>query len=370
MGSADKFFGSIGITLFKGFVIERDIDPLSIDHSTITNILVVLRHQMGDLVTATPMLRSLKSAFSEAKLILVTKKSTRYSEIFTGSNKIADEVIEYENGFENFINVIKELRDMKIDLAVVPATIVFSSTNSMIAYYSRARYVAGVRSMDYEDNPLSYVFNIKNDFNWTKDKSHQIEKNLDIIRQLKIPASNNRIELQLNTDSRGLAEKFLTDNGMSAADKFICIHPGAAKDGNVWPAERFAELASRLSNEFGLKIIISEGPVDKKFADETVRILKEKFGIYNSLRHKGLLMTNLALISLSKLFITNDTGVMHLASGVDVPIIALFGPTKAYQWGPIGEKNLSVQAAGSKIENISVEEIYSLAVRLLHNNNI
>lgn len=358
MGSAEKFLGGIGLAVHKGFVLERDIDAGKIDHASIHNILVVLRHQMGDMLAATPMMRSLKSIYPASKLILVTKRSSRYTEIFTGENSIADEVFIYEKGFENFVNLVKELREKKIDLAVIPSTVVFSSTNHLIAHYSEARIRAGVKSMDHEENRTAYVLNVKKDFNWAAKKVHQIERNLDIIRQLGINPLQNNISIILNKEYVDFAERYYAENNIERSKPVISFHPGAAKAGNTWPAEKFAELAYLFVSRYDAQVFISEGPADKKYADEMAGMLKEKYNIERIFRHKGDLMNNIALISLSDLFVTNDTGVMHLASGLELPVIALFGPTKAWEWGPLGKNKISIQASSPNLANIEVKKVF------------
>lgn len=365
MGKSDKLFGAIGIKLLKGFVPEKNTDPGAIDHSSIKNILVVLRHQMGDMLCASPMLRTLRSFYPDSKLILVTKASTRYEEIFTGVNSIADEVYSFEHGFENFLNLARELKTKKIDLAAVPSTVVFSSTNHLLAYYSGARIRAGVKSMDFEPNRVDYLLNVKNDFDWGLKKTHQIDRNLDIIKQLNIPPVESKIRIVLAEELKDFAEGYFRDNSIDRSRPVIAIHPGAGKETNVWPAEKFAELASQLSSRYGAHILISEGPDDRNYVLETVRVIKEKYGLDSFTCHKGLLMRNLALLNLCSLFVTNDTGVMHLASGLEVPMVALFGETKAYEWGPIGEKKVSVKSSNSKINTIETQTVFGQCLTLL-----
>jgi ADP-heptose:LPS heptosyltransferase len=76
-------------------------------------------------------------------------------------------------------------------------------------------------------------------------------------------------------------------------------------------------------------------------------------------------MNNAAIISKLSLFITNDTGVMHIASGFDVPLAALFGPTKAYEWGPIGRKKVAFQAKNDNINSLDIDRIYETCKELL-----
>jgi heptosyltransferase-2 len=365
VGILDKYFGNIGLKLLKGFVLEKNLDPAEIDQNSIHNILVVLRHQMGDMLAATPMLRSLKSFYPAAKLILITKDSTRYEEIFSGGNSIADEVYKYEHGFENFVNLIKDLRIKKPDLAVIPSTVVFSSTNHLFAYYSYAKIRAGVKSMDFEENRVSYLLNVKKDFKWSIKKVHQIERNLEIIRQLNITPAQTKIKINLSKEIKDYAERFFQENSIDISKPVIGFHPGAGKKENVWPAEKFAELAYLLNKQFGAQILISEGPDDKNYVQDMTKILKEKYGLGRFIRHKGLLMRNLALLNLCRLFVSNDTGIMHLASGLTVPVVGLFGPSKAYEWGPLGENKVSVQSASSKITDINVESVFEQCQKLL-----
>lgn len=366
MSKLEKVFGDFALKVFKGFVLEKDINPGEIDHSSIKNILLVIRHQMGDMMCALPMMRSVRNFYPEAYITLVTKKSTRFEEIFRDNNSPVDEVKYYESGFENFLNLVKGLKDKSIDLAIVPSSVIFSATNHLIAYYSNAKYRAGVKSKDYEPNKSGYILNIKNDFLWDLRKIHQIERNLDVIRQVNINPSENTISLTLNDENLKFAESFYEEHFPLKSKPVIGFHPGAGKGQNVWPAEKFAELAHRLYQKSGAYIFISEGPADFRYVSEMERRLKDKYGFTEYAKHKGGLMNNTAVISKLNLFITNDTGVMHLASGFDVNQIALFGPTKAYEWSAIGKGKVSIQAFRENINNIETDKVFETILTLLN----
>jgi ADP-heptose:LPS heptosyltransferase len=77
-------------------------------------------------------------------------------------------------------------------------------------------------------------------------------------------------------------------------------------------------------------------------------------------------MNNTAIISKLNLFITNDTGVMHLASGFSIPVISLFGPTNVYEWGAIGTGKVSIQAFKGNMNNIETEKVYETGLILLN----
>lgn len=360
MNRLEKIIKNYALKLYRGFILEKDIDPAKINLSEIKTILLVIRHMMGDMLCSLPMINSLRQAFPGAKIILITKESSRFEEIFHGCKMPVDEVQYYEHGMENYFNIVKYLREFKIDLAVVPSTVVFSGTNHFIAYYSRAKITAGVRSMDFVKNPVWYLLNVKNDFDWGVRKTHQIERNLDIIRQLNIQPLVTKVDIPLSEAGINYAEKFYSDNFPEPRKKVIGFHPGARKETNIWPAEKFAELAFRLKNDFDAEVLISEGPSDRKYTEDMTRILAEKFGVSGCVIHKGSLAENAAVINMLSLFITNDTGIMHIASGLKPPLVALFGETYAFEWGPLGENKFAVQSQDWNIKSINIDSVYSI----------
>lgn len=362
MRNLEKILSAAGIKLYKGFVVEKDINPFEIDHTTIKNILIIVRHQMGDMLCALPMMQSVRKFYPEASITLVTKKATGFDEIFKDNNSPVDDVKNYEYGVESLLNMAKELKNKKIDLALVPSSVNFSTTNHFIAHLCESKYKVGVRSRDYEPNPVAYTLNIKNDFLWDSKKIHQVERNLDLIRQLNINPQIDRINLSLNQSNINFADEFINRN-FKNCPIIIGFHPGAGKPGNVWSPGNFGGLAELLYRKLNCGIFISEGPMDEKYVSSLESILKTKNIPYA--KHKGELMNNTSIISKMNLFITNDTGVMHLAAGFDIPVIALFGPTPAFEWGPIGDKKVAIQAKNENINSIEIPAVYETSLRLL-----
>ena len=182
MSKIEKVLGDIGLKIFKGFVLEKDVSPSQEELSNVKNILIVVRHQLGDMLCSVPMMLSLRNHYPDAEITLVTKSSTCFKEIFENNNSPVNNVMLFEHGFEKFVELIKILREKKPGLAIVPSSVIFSATNHLMAYYSRAKYRVGVRSKDFEPNKIGYTLNIKKDFLWDSKKIHQIERNLDVIR--------------------------------------------------------------------------------------------------------------------------------------------------------------------------------------------
>ncbi len=365
MSKVEKILGDIGLKIFKGFVLEKDVSPSQDELSKVKNILIIVRHQLGDMLCSVPMIRSIRNYYPEAVITLATKNSTHFKEIFDNNNSPVDNVILYEHGFEKFIELIKILRDKKPELAIVPSSVIFSASNHLMAYYSQAKYRVGVRTKDFEPNKIGYTLNIKKDFLWDSKKVHQIERNLDVIRQLGISTYENFIKLSLTQEQQKFASDYYLSNFPDNTRKVIGFHPGAAKVQNVWSHEKFAELMELLYKRRNAYFYISGGPDDRKYIENLEKILKERYPYIMYSIYKGELMKNAANISKTALFISNDTGIMHLAAGFDIPVIGLFGPTNAFEWGPVGKNKAAIQASGGNINNIDVLNVLETSIPYL-----
>mgnify|MGYP000092787596 CR=1 FL=1 len=77
-----------------------------------------------------------------------------------------------------------------------------------------------------------------------------------------------------------------------------------------------------------------------------------------------------AVIRLTDLYITNDTGTMHVAGGVDANVISLFGPTHGYEWAPTGENKIYIQSSSGIINDITVDEVFAAACKLIESRAV
>ena len=221
--------------------------------------------------------------------------------------------------------------------------------------------------INYNENKIAYLLNIKNDFQWDSKHVHQIERNLDIIRQLNIEPAEKVIRINLQDEAIKFSEQFYLENFPDKNKPVIGFHPGAGKEPNTWSAENFAALANQLAADYNAYIFISEGPNDKVYVDNMVAILKNKFGITQITKSKGQLMNDVALISRLNLLVTNDTGILHLAAGIEgLKVISLFGPTSAAEWGPIGEGKYAIQSPSSDINKLTVDKVYDVCRKVLY----
>jgi hypothetical protein len=119
----------------------------------------------------------------------------------------------------------------------------------------------------------------------------------------------------------------------------VGIHPGAGFSPKLWPAERFAELADRLIDRYGASIALFMGPDD---GGPLRRMLEAMEYAPNAVISDCNLVQIAAAIKSMDLFISCDSGLMHVAAALDVPLVAVFGPTHPRAWGPFSENAVTV----------------------------
>lgn len=211
--------------------------------------------------------------------------------------------------------------------------------------------------------------------------AHRIERDLASLAPLGIKATDKQPKMYLTVNDREVADRLLNQFAVRTDRPIVVIQPGARYWFKAWPAERFAELADRLAAECHCQVLIG-GSVEEM---DLARCIIEKTAI-RPISFAGLstIRQFASIVERAALFIGNDTGAMHIAASVGTPIVALFGPSNPNEWGPRGGnaeiiyKGLDcrecfhptcMRGEQSCMKLISVEEVFSAAVRLLVRQN-
>ncbi len=339
-----------------------------INAEEIRNILVIRKHnQIGDIVVSVPMYYALKKYFPEAKITLLASK-TNYPIPFKELNQYIDEVVIYEKTtFRQQIQTIKFLLKKNFDLAIVPATIRLSSTSNLISFLAGIRYRVGVSKVNGEKNKLSFLLNIKKEFNWIKNKTHQVLRNLEVVEQINCKISLSEAlnsYFKISENDRVEAKEFLISQFQNTST-LIGIHPGAGKPEHMWDWKNYVEVAKLLHKKWNCSFLITCGATDK-FVVEKIReaftMEKIPFIILENLPIRKLS----SIINECDLFLTNDTGIMHIAGLTETLQISLFRKNKAYEWAPLGRNKFFIESPDENINSIPVEKLFTLADRLLY----
>jgi ADP-heptose:LPS heptosyltransferase len=311
------------------------------------------------------MYAALKKKFPDSRITLVAAK-TYYEIPFYEINPYLDRVITFDKqNFRTILTFFRGLRERKYQLGIVPSTIKVSRTSHIINFLSGAKVKVGVKSIDGNKNNSHKFLNIKSDFNWKN--AHQLKRNLDVIRQIDCNLTEEEkssIRFNFSVDEISDAKRFIEASFPDKNRKIIGFHPGAGKKDNMWPTKRFIELIRKIYAQYNNYVLLTSGWIDNLIISEVEGELKNYDLPYNILNNQPIKKLG-AILSLIDLYITNDTGSMHIAGFSDAKMISLFGPTDPNEWAPQGINKHFIKSITGNINDISVDEVFNLSKKIL-----
>ncbi|MBZ5496875.1 MAG: lipopolysaccharide heptosyltransferase II [Acidobacteriia bacterium] len=144
------------------------------------------------------------------------------------------------------------------------------------------------------------------------------------------------IEIRVRESDSRAAREMLRTHGIDPGAPVVGLNPGASYGSSKrWPTERFAAVADTLAREFGARIVIFGAPREIQVACEVAARMISQPVVLAGRTTLGQLM---GLIRECNLFITNDSGPMHLAAALNVPQLAIFGSTSEIATGPLSDR--------------------------------
>lgn len=294
-------------------------------------ILVIQSHAIGDLVMATPLLRSLKRAYPDSRIFLLANEFA--GELLEGTPyvyriitiKFPWATYDYSlNNILNILRVIKYLRNERFDLAIDGQ---IDMRNAFLMYLIGAK-----RRLGYNITGGDLFLTDVPEF--PEHIDNLLHARLSILSYLGIDVTDKSTELPIGEENRLWAKSFMADNKLDC-QRLIAIHPGTRVKENRWQPDKFAKVIEYLCLK-GYQTVIIEGPIDEYAVNAIVS--KCKLPI---LRVKTGLKNVAALISSCRLIICLDSASMHIAGAVKTPAIAIYGTKWPVVTRPFNE-NISI----------------------------
>lgn len=338
---------------------------IKINPEEIKKILVIRKHnQIGDIVVSIPMFYGLKKTFPNSKITLLASK-TNYKIPFQEINPYIDNFIILDRStITNQIKLIRQLRQEKFDIAVIPSSIRFSTTSNVISFLSAIKYRVGVNQINNKKNKFAFLLNIKNNFDW--QNKNQIFRNLEVVEQIGCELTISEVfdSYPKITEEENLEAKKLINEKFTPSKLLVGFHSGAGQIQNIWSQENFIELAKILYKKYNANFILTSGSTD----EEVIKKIVSEFESHKIpfLHAENLRIKNLrALINQCDLFISNDTGVMHIAGMTDTILISLMTKGKVQEWTPIGKNKFYLSSPTNNINEISVDDVLTFSERII-----
>ena len=203
--------------------------------------------------------------------------------------------------------------------------------SSLLAYSCRARLRIGYH------HPGGLLCNIK--IPDTENK-HAVDRNLDLLKPLGIIEADRKPEMFLSNEDRKYADRVFEARGLASRSPIVGIFPGAGWHHRCWPEENFAAIGDLAAEERGAEVAIFGGPGEAQIVDNVAHRMRASATVMKdrmTLRQLG------AMIEKCDLFLSNDTGPMHISVAVGTTTIGLFGPGNHIKFQPIGEKHALIR---------------------------
>lgn len=236
-----------------------------------------------------------------------------------------DELVVIPSGEIGRAQVVAKLRRSGYDLAV---NMHGGTTATLLAAFSGAGLTAG-----YRGYRLSWLLDLRApdpDIILGRDKIHSVEQQLALLHWLGLPWPEPRPKLSLAVDEAAKEKVKAELSRQGILGDFAVIAPAAALDAKRWPSDRFACVIDHLRRNWGLSGAIIAGPGQEDIANRTAALARSGPSVFVGMSLKEAI----ALISLSSIFVGNDSGPMHIAAALGRPLVAIFGPSDVIAWRP------------------------------------
>ena len=315
---------------------------------TINNekLLIIRLDEIGDVVLSTPLLREIKKEFLHSQISLIVNNTTYnlveqcpYVDKIIIFDKEKEYIFSTENlALKSFLFSLRHLLLNNYTLTINPRWDVDYYGSNHLTFFSGSKKRIGC-----SENINEHKSKINKGHNRffskaidDKSNKHEVLRNLDIIKYLGSKDPNNQLELWITDEDKQFALDIFKKNGISIDDIIISIGPsGGNSKLKQWPIEYFSELGKQLINSFNAKIVFIGGPGEESLGTQLVESIGENS--YNFIG-KTTLRQLAAICNHSNLYIGNDSGPMHIATAMQIPVIAIFGSSCHKRFGPWSNK--------------------------------
>ena len=321
----------------------------------VERILIVRLSAMGDVIHTLPAAYALREAFPQSKIgwliegrwaeLLCASPATRrgprssqrplvdwvHTVDLTGWRKSLTSAAT----LQQIATVWNDVRSARYDVAV---DLQGALRSALLARWSGARAIYG--AAEPRESPASLWYTRK----VVARGNHVIEQNLSVAeglvaeglaqRRMNLP----RVDFPRDPQAELRISMRLKERGIG---QFAILNPGAGWGAKRWPVERYGHVARKLADE-GVRAILNCGPGEKDLA----RAAADASGAAAEAMQCSL-SELIALTRRARIFVGGDTGPMHLAAALGVPVVAIFGPTDPARNGPYGTRSIVLRNPAS-----------------------
>ena len=335
------------------------------------NILIIKLRYIGDVLLATPTVRAIKAAQPDVRVTMMVNRGTE--DVLSG-NPDLDEILVLDKGsLAAQWRLIAGLRSRRFDTVI---DLTDGDRSAFLSWVSGAPVRIGFND-EHRWRGKYYTQVVQS----LPGVQHRIDRDLDALKPMSIQAGLKDLVLRVTPEEADSADQLLDQLGVQRSQSMVILQPGARYWFKAWPPERYAELADRLTSQYGCHVLIGGSSADLDLAQQIRQMAKSRPTI---MAGRTTIKQFAAIAKRSVLFVGSDSGAMHIAAAVGTSVVALFGPSNPREWGPRGGpaeilyKEIDcricfhptcTRGEENCMRRISVEEVIAAAQKLLFAGN-
>lgn len=289
-------------------------------------ILVRAPNWIGDSILAVPAAECLSKNFPEAQIWIAAKEWVK--DLFTAHDFVEGLIaLPTPDDLKNLKRSAQKIKKLEFDLGVLFTN---SFSSALLFYLARIPQRWG-----YAKDGRGILLTKGAALREQEESSHQVKYYLGLISRLGLKTYPPKLSLPLAQEEKRKAKEMLLSQNIDLRQPLIILNPGASYgSAKRWLPKKFAELAILLQERKKADILITGSEDDTRLAEAISSSMVKK---PLDLTGKTDLRLLAGLISFADLFITNDSGPMHMANALKTPLVAIFGPTDPLLTGPFQE---------------------------------
>ena len=299
-------------------------------------ILLIRTDRIGDVALSTPAIKAAYEAYSNSFIAFAVQP---YAKDIVEGNPYLDEVIIFDKekahkGVRGMLKFAQTLKEKKFNIAIV-----LHPTNRVHI----AIFLAGIPERVGYNKKMGFLLTKKIPHTKQFGRKHELEYTLDVLRAGGIEPKDNKPFMHIDEKAESRIEELLSSKGVAGDDLIVAIHPGASCPSKRWDAAKFAGLADEIMETFNTKVIIVAGPKDVTLGNKVSSLIK-----HNTVNLSGALSVKelASLLKRCTLFISNDSGPVHIAVAVGTPVVSIFGRNEKglspVRWRPLGKDDIVI----------------------------
>lgn len=306
-----------------------------VERKEIKRLLIRSTNWIGDAVMTTPAVRSIRHRFPNARISVLAKPWVQ--PVFAHSPHV-DDMITFEangqhRGIGGILRLSKDLRRYRFDAAILLQNAIEAA---LIAF------LAGIpRRIGFDTDARRLLLTHPVRCTRATKAIHQTGYYQQILNGIGLSAGKQTLELVIGHSDRQRAQVYLHKNRLDSDAPLIGLNPSATfGPAKQWFPERYANLGDRLYQRHKATILIFGGPSDRQLG-RTITGMMQAPCI--DLSGRTTLGEAMALIDRCAVFITNDSGLMHVAAALKTPLVAIFGSTNSTTTSPYSDTSRIVR---------------------------